>query len=169
MSPRSIMAASACLFLVLSGPVRAAPPVSETSIVAAPHPYDEESDARTEIAAAREQAKTSGKKVMIVFGANWCPDCRALAGVLTFKDVHDWTATQYVVVEVDVGRFNKNLDVAQGFGLDLKHNGIPTVAVLAPGGELLNAGDAMVLSDARTMTPQSIVDVLARWAQATSS
>ena len=44
--------------------------------------------------------------------------------------------------------------------------GIPTVAVVAPDGAVVNADDAKVLSDARTMTPQGIVDVLARWAQA---
>jgi thiol-disulfide isomerase/thioredoxin len=153
----------------LSASLGQAPVVAETTIVAAPHPYDEGADADAVVAAAQQQAQAAGKRLMVVFGANWCPDCRALAGVLQMGDVRGWTDQHYVIVEVDVGRFDKNLDLAARFDRDLKHSGIPTVAIVSQNGGVLNTTDARILSDARSMTPQSIVDVLARWTQIPSS
>ncbi|HVJ51368.1 MAG TPA: thioredoxin family protein [Aliidongia sp.] len=138
-------------------------------ILAAAHPYDENEDAGAAIAAAQRAAQIQGKKVLVTFGANWCPDCRALGGALALSGVRKWVDAHYVLVEVDVGRFDKNLDLASRLGLDIKGNGIPETAVLAPSGAVLNAGDVMRLFDASTMTPQSVVDVLAGWAQPKSS
>ena len=39
--------------------------------------YDETADARAAIELARAQA-TGGRRVLVVFGANWCGDCRVL-------------------------------------------------------------------------------------------
>lgn len=41
-------------------------------------PYDETADAEQEIAAAVAAARGDGKRVLLVFGANWCSWCRRL-------------------------------------------------------------------------------------------
>ncbi len=90
--------------------------------------YNEQADAAADIAAALEAAKAEGKLVLVVFGANWCPDCRALDGMAREGKLKQVLDDSYVVVHADVGRFNKNLDLAARFGLDVKR-GIPAAVV----------------------------------------
>ena len=46
--------------------------------VAADRPYDEAADAKAQIAAALHEAAAAREPVLLIFGANWCKDCRAL-------------------------------------------------------------------------------------------
>src|ERR1700740_2727222 len=46
--------------------------------VAAPLPYDESADAKAAVKQALAAAKESRVPVFVIFGANWCEDCRAL-------------------------------------------------------------------------------------------
>jgi thiol-disulfide isomerase/thioredoxin len=105
--------------------------------------------------------------VLVDFGGNWCPDCRVLGSVLALEPVRRFVDDRYVVVAVDVGRFSKNLDIPRRFGIELK--GVPTVLVLDGDGRLLNGGHTLDLGDAGEMTPQAIVDWLARWSAAPAS
>src|SRR5437879_10022686 len=45
--------------------------------VAAPLPYDESADAKAAVQQALAAAKESRIPVFVLFGANWCEDCRA--------------------------------------------------------------------------------------------
>jgi hypothetical protein len=49
------------------------------------------------------------------------------------------------------------------FGLYGHLEYIPAVLVAEPNGELINGADVSHLSDAHSMTPQAIVDWLAKW------
>ena len=40
--------------------------------------YKEQADARAELNLALASAQAQQKNVLVVFGANWCPDCLAL-------------------------------------------------------------------------------------------
>ena len=126
------------------------------------HPYDETADAHAAVDAAFAAAKLSGHKVLLDFGGNWCPDCRALAGVLDMQSVSGWVAQHYEIVYVDVGRFTKNTDIAQRFGVKL--TAAPTVLVVTPDGQVLNRDKVFALADARYMSAQSVVELLATWA-----
>ena len=95
--------------------------------------YDEQADAAADIAAALDRANSQGKLVLVVFGANWCPDCRALDGLAREGQLKQVLGDGYVVVHADVGRFNKNLDVAERYLLNVRQ-GIPCAAVLAANG-----------------------------------
>ena len=124
-------------------------------------PYDTNEDAHAAVDAAFARAHANGHKVMLDFGGNWCPDCRALAGVLANPAVQAWTGDNYETVLIDVGRFKKNLDIAQRYGV--KITAAPTVLVLTPSGKLLNPDHVFALADARYMSSQAVVDLLARW------
>jgi len=59
---------------------------------AAPLPYNTSQDDRAELQRGLEQAENQHKQVLIIFGANWCEDCRALpAGpqILSGVGAHD--------------------------------------------------------------------------------
>lgn len=126
-----------------------------------PLPYDEEADAKADVAAAITRAKAAGKHVLLDFGGNWCPDCRVLGGVLNLDEVKGPVERVFEVAMVDVGRFNKNLDIAQTYGV--KVTAVPTVIILDPQGRFLNAGHPTALSNARAMKPQAIVDTIFGW------
>jgi thiol-disulfide isomerase/thioredoxin len=126
-----------------------------------PLPYDETADAQAQLAAALGRAQQNQKFVLIDFGGNWCPDCRILAGTLALGEVKPAIDRTFEIVMVDVGRLTKNLDIAARYGVDLK--AVPTIVILDSTGRRVNSGNPAALSDARSMTGQSIVDTIFGW------
>jgi len=116
-------------------------------------PHDESADAKAHIAAA----KTDKKPVLVVFGANWCGDCKMLDMAFNEGASAPIIAKNYKVVKVDVQRFTKNVDVADGYGVPLK-NGIPAVAVLDATGKVLYATKGGELADARKMGDAGVAE-----------
>jgi len=130
-------------------------------------PYDEKADADAAVAAAFEKAKQSKKLVLLDLGGNWCPDCIVLANFLQLPEIKRFTEKHYEIVAVDVGRFNRNLQVPARFGFIDRLKGVPTVLVATPDGKLVNPGNVFAFTDARHMTPKSLADYIAKWPQAT--
>ena len=129
-----------------------------------PLPYDEKADADAQVAAAKARAARSGKRLLIDLGGNWCGDCRVLAGIMRLPEVHAFVARHYEVVTVDVGRFDRNGQVALHYGIKDRLAGVPAILVVDPRSDrLINAGHVTALSDARHMTPQALADWLAQW------
>jgi thioredoxin 1 len=124
-----------------------------------PKPYDERADARADLNRALQQAREQSKQVLVVFGANWCADCQALARQMADGPVAVHVAQRYVVTKVDVGDFNKNLDLARQMG-DAVKKGIPAVAVLGTDGSFQRATLAGELASARQLGPEQVLAVL---------
>jgi thiol-disulfide isomerase/thioredoxin len=129
-----------------------------------PYPYDEAADADAQLAKARALAKAKHKLLMVDFGGNWCGDCRVLAGTIDLPSVQAFMKRHYVLVSIDVGRFNKNLQIPAHYGFSKRLIGVPTVLIVDPKtDDVLNRDDVFALSDARSMSPQALADWLARW------
>ena len=118
--------------------------------------YDEAADARAEIDRAQAQAAAGGRQVLVVFGANWCGDCRVLDMTMKQGRLKPVIDAKFVVVKVDVGRFDRNVDIAQRYGVPLK-KGIPTVAVLSADGAASFVTSGGELADARAMGEDALV------------
>ena len=131
--------------------------LSLTLAHAAPLPYDEKADANADMQRALSAAKTSGTPVLVIFGANWCADCRALDKALSSGKNAELVAREFKVVKIDVGQFDRNLDVAARYGNPIK-KGIPAAVVLSPQGEVLYATRLGELADARHMSDTGIYD-----------
>jgi thiol:disulfide interchange protein len=128
-----------------------------------PAPYDPAADARKDVAAALSRAKKSGKPVLLDFGANWCVDCRVFAGVIELPQMRPWMARHFELVQIDVGRFDRNLDIAARFGVD-PLLAVPALFVLHPKtGKLLNPEEVFALGEASILQPQQMADWLAKW------
>jgi len=132
------------------------------TIAAEQPPYDEQADAHQQIAAAIAEASKAQKNIVLVFGANWCGDCRALNAQMHKDELAAIIASNYEVVKVDVGRFDKNRDIGEKFHMPLKH-GIPALAVLDSNGNLLYAMDQGQFSNARSMSYESIKEFFVKW------
>lgn len=109
--------------------------------------YDEKADANEQIAAAVAKAKKDNKRVLVQWGANWCGWCVKLHD--TFKNdrqVSGLLNYEYETVFIDVGRFDKHLDVAEKYGAKFK--GIPHLTVLdGQGGIIANLNTAILEKD----------------------
>lgn len=132
-----------------------------------PYPYDEAADADAMVAAARARAKAEHKLLLIDLGGNWCPDCRILAATIDLPEVRTFVDAHYVMVTVDVGRLDKNLQIPARYGITRQGiEGVPSMLVVDPRtGALLDKGHIAALADARYMTPQALADWLAQWAR----
>lgn len=98
--------------------------------------YDEAADARVVVAAAVKKAKQENQRVLIQWGANWCGWCKWLAGTMQSDGkVARELLYEYQVVHVDVGRFDKHMDLAKELGAEFK--AIPFLTVLDGDGKAL--------------------------------
>jgi len=124
--------------------------------------YDEKADAPKQVSAAIAEALRSGKHIVLVFGANWCPDCHALDAQMHKPELAAIVEKNFLIVKIDVGSMDKNLDLAQKYGVPLRR-GIPAMAVLDSQGKLLYAQDQGQFADARHMSFESIKAFFEQW------
>jgi protein disulfide-isomerase len=80
-------------------------------------------DATALVSKKQAEADRTSKTLLVIFGADWCPDCWVLHDLLQ-DPLLEQVLTRYIVVKIDVGRYDRNLELAKELGLDLKH-GIP--------------------------------------------
>ena len=124
--------------------------------------YDEHADARQDIAAAIARASKTGRNVVLIFGANWCPDCHSLDAQMHKPELAGLISRDFVVVDIDVGRFDKNLDVGEKYGVPIR-KGIPAIAVLDPRGKLLYAQSQGQFANARAMPYRDFAAFFEKW------
>ena len=158
-------------FLLLATPALAAVPAPQPSIksfqqlpVLSTQPYDEGANADAAVAAALARAQKSHKRLLIDLGGNWCVDCIVLANFLKLPEMQRFMAAHYEVVTVDVGRFNRNLQIPARYGLTKKLEGVPALLIVTPDGKLVNGKDVFATASASEMTPKSVADYLAKYA-----
>jgi thiol:disulfide interchange protein len=108
--------------------------------------YPDNADAKKEIAAALQSAQKDHKRVLLVFGANWCFDCFALDYRFHQPDIQPLVDRNYHVVHVDIGRNDKNTDLVKKYNIPIE-KGIPSLAV---GEANRSAGDREVPRDLET-------------------
>lgn len=121
-------------------------------------------DARAAVDAARKQAAHEGKRVAVVFGADWCPDCDAFKSALRHRLVTPILEPNFVVVTVSVGNRNRNLDLMARYGMSVE-TGIPAVAIVEPDGSLVASQREGEFRNASSLlSVAEIVSFFHRWA-----
>lgn len=119
--------------------------------------------ASADVDAALARAGQSGKRVLLVMGANWCHDSRILAGWLATDRFAELVARKYELVFVDIGMprggDRPNLEIARRFGV-AELPGSPNVLVLSSDGVLVNPTTATTWRDAGSRTETAIYDAL---------
>jgi thiol:disulfide interchange protein len=130
--------------------------------------YDESADARVEIKEALHKAAAGHKRVIVVFGANWCFDCHALDTVFHRADVAPVLTASYVVVHIDIGKGDKNQDLMAKYEVPMKR-GIPGLAVLEADGKLVYSQKNGEFENARALAPEDVLAFLNKWKPAAQS
>jgi hypothetical protein len=119
-------------------------------------------DASEEIRSALARAAKSQKRVLVVFGADWCYDCHVLDRAFRRGDVAAVLIPNYEVVHVDVGEGDKNQDLMNKYEVPMKR-GIPAIAVLDSSGKLRYSQKSGEFERARSLGPEDLMEFLRKW------
>jgi thioredoxin 1 len=125
--------------------------------------YAPPEEAKAEIDAALASARKDHKRVILVFGANWCYDCHVLDATFHSKAILPLVSASYHIVHVNVGDEDKNLDLAEKYGVPLKR-GIPGLAVLDPDGHLIYSQKEGEFENSTRIGPADVTAFLKKWA-----
>lgn len=124
--------------------------------------YSDSADAHHDIAQALVTAQHEHKRVILDFGGNWCGDCQVLDIYLHQQPNLDLLNDNFILVHVNVGRFDKNTDLAEKYQVPLQ-KGVPGLAVLDARGRLLYSQKNGEFEAMRKMDPASVTEFLNKW------
>lgn len=125
--------------------------------------YPASADAHAEIHQAEQRAAQLHKRLILVFGANWCFDCHVLDLAFQRPDLAPIVNANYEIVHVDIGPDSKkNADIAKEFQTTLDQ-GVPVLAIAESDGKVVYSQKQGEFEDARALTPQALADFLNKW------
>ncbi len=124
--------------------------------------YSETADAKREIQDALTKATKEHKRVILDFGGNWCGDCHALDDYFHKEPNASLLKANFILVDINIGRWNKNLDLAKKYEVPLT-KGVPALAVIDGSGHLVFSQKGGEFESMRTMQSSSVTDFLNHW------
>lgn len=124
--------------------------------------YPDPAGAPAAISSALSAAVKDHKRVLLVFGGNWCYDCHVLDASFHSKAIAPLVMANYHVVHVNVGDYDKNLDLAKKYEIPLD-KGVPSLAILDPDGKLVVSQKKGEFESTVRLGPQDVVNFLKRW------
>jgi thioredoxin 1 len=124
--------------------------------------YPDPSVARADLAAALKTAATTHRRVLLDFGGNWCGDCQVLDLYMHDDRNRPLIESNFVVVHINVGHIDANLDLAEKYGVPL-NKGVPALAVLSDRGALLYSQKNGEFEAMRRMESSALTEFLVQW------
>ena len=124
--------------------------------------YSDTADAHHDIAQALVTAQHEHKRVILDFGGNWCGDCQVLDIYLHQQPNLALLDSNFVLVHVDIGHYDRNTDLAEKYQIPLKR-GVPGLAVLDARGRLLYSQKNGEFEAMRKVDPESVTEFLNQW------
>ena len=95
------------------------------------------------------------KQPIIIFGANWCPDCRIFSGTIEIPKVKNYINEHFNLLYIDVMRYEINMGIMEKYGVPAEE-GVPRVLVFDSNKNLLNSSTTAEWRTARERNPQDI-------------
>jgi thiol:disulfide interchange protein len=152
------------LLAMFAGTLLAAAQWKKTPLQAPAQPnpqlYRADANATDDINRALVTATRQHKRILLDFGGNWCLDCHVLDNAFHQPRIAPLLNLNFVLVHVDVGRYDKNLDLAKKYHVDLE-KGVPSLAVLDARGAVLYA--TKDFERARVMSEEDVIQFLDKW------
>jgi thiol:disulfide interchange protein len=124
--------------------------------------YPDPSQARADLAAALKSAAAAHRRVLLDFGGNWCGDCQVLDLYMHDDRNRPLIESNFVVVHINVGHIDANLDLAEKYGVPL-NKGVPALAVLSDRGALLYSQKNGEFEAMRRMESSALTEFLVQW------
>jgi thioredoxin 1 len=125
-----------------------------------PQLYKPDANAIQDIRRALAVAGKQHKNLLLDFGGNWCIDCHVLENAFHQPRIAPLLNNNYIVVHIDVGKYDKNLELAKKYRVNLE-KGVPSLAVLDVQGKVLySTGD---FERARMMSEDDVIQFLDKW------
>ena len=126
--------------------------------------FQPSADPLADVQQALNRADDGDRLALVVLGANWCHDSRALASRLHSPPLAELIQQEYELVFVDVGFYDKGRDVVQQFGVP-QFYATPTVLIIDPSsGALVNDEDRHMWANAYSIDMPSSVQYFEKWA-----
>ncbi len=99
----------------------------------------------------------ANKQPILMFGANWCPDCRIFAGTMNIPKIKAYIEERFNVLYIDVKRYEINMHLMEEYGIP-SAEGIPRLLVFDKDKNLLNNSRTAEWRTARDRSSQEIFD-----------
>lgn len=124
--------------------------------------YRADVSAKKEITEAIAKAKSGNKRVMLVFGGNWCYDCHVLDAALRDAAIAPTFDKYYELVHVDIGQGERNGDLVRKYKINLE-KGVPAISLLDSSGKLIFNDKGGEFQAARRMNEEDLLAFLEKW------
>jgi thioredoxin 1 len=161
-----VLFVASTLLLTSTAYAQASPVADDNDLLPTPSAkkdlYPANVDAVKEIEGALKCASAEHKRVLLVFGGNWCYDCHVLDHALHEGAAGEIMKESFLLVHVHIGEANKNLDLTKKYNIPLE-KGVPAVAILSGDGTLVYSSGSGEFEAARTMMRKDLVAFLKRW------
>src|SRR5436190_1142798 len=151
-------------------PVAPPLPVEKPQAVEKVKVYDENADAKQQIAEALAKANKENRRVLIQWGGNWCGWCIKLHGLYkSNKEIARKLMYEYDVVFVDAGKpVGKNIDLAASYNADVAKHGFPYLTILDANGKVVTNQETGSLENKDQETspghdPKLVLDFLTKY------
>lgn len=103
------------------------------------------------VESALQEAKHQDKLLILVLGAQWCHDSRALAGTFSTASMQTIFSQSYLVQFIDVGYLEDRTDITKRFGYP-NYFATPTVLVVDPKTEkMMNTSKVSIWQNAASL------------------
>lgn len=114
--------------------------------------------------AALDAARNSNRLLLVVMGANWCHDSRALASRLFQEPLSTVADEHFETLFVDVGYLEKGKEVITSLGIPIYY-ATPTVLIIDPvSSKVLNEQNRHQWAEAATISMEDSVDYFQQFA-----
>jgi thioredoxin 1 len=125
--------------------------------------YSDPLEAEAELKAGLAKAASEHKRVLVVFGGNWCYDCHVLDTTFHSKEFAPLVDANFVVVHINIGEEGKdNNDLAARLGVALD-KGVPSLGVLDPSGKVVYAQKDGQFEATEKIGPEDVRAFLEKW------
>tara|TARA_B100000780_G_scaffold60000_1_gene38505 strand:+ start:293 stop:742 length:450 start_codon:yes stop_codon:yes gene_type:complete len=120
-----------------------------------PLPYDGVVYKESEIDLFIVNTIKDSKQPIVIFGGNWCPDCRVLEGTIKMPSIKRFMDKHYRILHIDVGRYEINMNLMDYFGV-AREEGVPRVLVFDMNKNIINSSTTKEWTTARDRRQQEI-------------
>lgn len=120
-----------------------------------PTPYDGQVYSSDDLNNFINESIEIDKQPILIFGANWCPDCRIFSGTINIPKIKSFIEQKFSIMYIDVKRYEINMELMEEYGIP-SAEGIPRILVFDKQKNLLNQQNTSEWRTARKRSSQEI-------------